>query len=247
MSKATERLLHLFEIVANEGPIGLTDLAKHSGISRSATHRAAQVLEAHGWIRARLYDHAYEVSSKFDAMMADGYVALEEVELIAPIMADIARYKNFAADLGMFTRTGHFEVIESTERSVVLNRRKSLIASDSALMAQLALTPANQVRHLNAYLTTASEIERKVVTTGTHRQRLTEMQAKALAAFPNKIILPFESANNVGGALVIRAKRKSKMHRMEMRELAERAMLSFEKQSIVCPFASHQQKVVRLR
>lgn len=238
MSKATERLLNLFEIVADKGPIGLADLSKASGISRSATHRAAQVLEAQGWIRARLYDHAYEVSSKFDLMMADGYVALEEVEILTPVMREVAKRKNLAADVGLFTRTGHFEFIESTDRGIELNIRKSLITSEAAMSAQIALTPTNQVRHVNAFLAQASEPERKLVTSGMHRQRLTEMLSKGMSAFDNKILLPFESSNNVGGTLVIRSKRRGRSYRLEMRELAQRALLTFEQQGFSCPYAA---------
>lgn len=247
MSKATERLLSLFEIVANKGPIGLADLSKNSGISRSATHRAAQVLEAQGWIRARLYDHAYEVSSKFDHLMAEGYVALEEVELLTDTMQEIAKRKNFAADVGLFTRTGYFEIIESTDRSMELNRRKSLVNSDIAMCAQLALTPTNQVRHLNAFLAQASDPERKLVTSGMHRQRLTELQAKGLGAFDNKVILPFESRNNVGGCLVIRSKRRGRMYRVELRELAHRSLDVLARVNMNCPYAVTQPVVAGMR
>lgn len=242
MSKATERLLHLFEIVANEGPIGLADLTSASGISRSAAHRAVQVLEAQGWVRARLFDHSYEVSSKFDQLMAEGLIALEEVEMLAPFMKEVASRKNFASDVGLFVRTGQFEILESTDRSQELNSRCSLISSDTGMAAQLALSPINQVRHLNAFMGVATDEEQELVTSGTHRQRLNELQVKGMTAFPDKVILPFESANKVGGALVIRSKRRGRLYRMELRELAERGIDTLYRLELNCPFSPYYEK-----
>lgn len=203
-SKATDRLLIVFETIARQGPILLTDLTAATDLPRSAVHRAAQVLQRRGWIRARLSDHAYELSGAFDAMMSNAAFASEEGEALAPLMAELAG-KTMHADLGVFRSLGVFQLVESTDKTAHLGPR-SLVSSQLALIAQAALGAEARVRHLDAFMAGADEGERQIITSGRHFKSL-----RGLGQSPYKISLTqgaalagFVSPGGAAGALRLR-------------------------------------------
>ena len=206
--KATDRLLSVFEAIAQRGPLTLAALTDATGLPRSAVHRAAQVLQRRGWVRARLSDHAYAVSSRFDDAIANARYAQEEAEALAPLMARLAREWGGQVDLGLFVARGVFEVVDSTARRIRLGRR-SLVASPIAVAAQVSLPPAGRVRHLDAFLMQASDEEADFVTSGRHFR-----QVKAAEATINdaggwslegeELLAPFSAPSGVAGALRMR-------------------------------------------
>lgn len=236
MSKATERLLDVFEIIAAHGPISLSNLASQSGIPRSAVHRAAQVLQQRGWVRARLNDHAYEVSSHFDMRMANGHIASAEVELITPVLNSIAERGTFHADLGLFIRAGEFETVESTERSVQIGTRHSMVASSLAITAQFALSPTALVRHLDAFAKDAKEFEKRVVTSGAHQRNVESLRAKGPFAFAGLSLLPFESAEGAVGCVQIRPKNRNRPHSAWLQSITSNSIQRMEACGLTLPF-----------
>ncbi|MGB0507002.1 MAG: helix-turn-helix domain-containing protein [Pikeienuella sp.] len=203
-AKATDRLLIVFEAIAQNGPITLADLAELTGLPRSAAHRAAQVLQRRDWIRARLSDHAYELSGAFDIMMSNAAFASEEGEALAPLMAEMAG-KTMHADLGVFRSLGAFHVVESTDKSLPLGLR-SLVNSKLSLLAQSVLGPEARVRHLDAFMPTASPEEQEVVTSGKHFKRLLALGTTPYILVPlqRAVIAGFISPGGVAGALRLR-------------------------------------------
>lgn len=206
--KATDRLLSVFETIAQRGPVTLAVLTEATGLPRSAVHRAAQVLQRRGWVRARLSDHAYAVSSRFDDAIANARYAQEEAEALAPLMAELAREWGAQVDLGLFVARGVFEVVDSTARRIRLGRR-SLISSPMAVAAQVSLTPAGRVRHLDAFLMHASDEEAEFVTSGQHFQqvRTTEALVKDVGVWDLEgleILAPFSAPSSVAGVLRMR-------------------------------------------
>lgn len=206
--KATERLLSVFEAIAQHGPLTLAALTEATDLPRSAVHRAAQVLQRRGWVRARLSDHAYAVSSRFDDAIANARYAQEEAEALAPLMARLAKDWGGQVDIGLFVARGVFEVVDSTARRIRLGRR-SLVVSPIAVAAQVSLPPAGRVRHLDAFLMQATDDEAEFVTSGQHFRQVknaetTIMETGGLSLEGEEVLTPFSAPSGVAGALRMR-------------------------------------------
>lgn len=209
--KATDRLLTVFEVIAKRGPLPLAELTRVTGLPRSAVHRAAQVLQRRGWVRARLSDHAYAVSSRFDDAIADARYSHEDAEALAPVMTRLAERWSCNADLALFVARGVFEVVDSTDRSAELGRR-SLTASGMAIAAQVALPPTGRVRHLEAFLTQARDDEAEFVTSGGHfrQMKAAEAQVLSVGALTDggaAVLAPFMAPSGVAGTMRLRPRR----------------------------------------
>ena len=163
--KTTERVFQIFETIARLGPVSLADLTEAVDLPRSAVHRSVQTLQRRGWVRARLYDHCYELSSKFDMFMANCQAASAEVEAIAPLMADISS-EGYHVDFGMFTRPGYFETLETTDRNIAITTPHSLLNSLMVLVTLKNLPTSQQIRHIEAYLRYGSETEATAIKAG---------------------------------------------------------------------------------
>ncbi|MGB0412311.1 MAG: hypothetical protein ACPGFA_12030, partial [Pikeienuella sp.] len=100
-----------------------------------------------------------------------------------------------------------FEVVDSTNKRADLGRR-SLIASEIALAAQVSLSPAGRVRHLEAFLAHATREDTEFVTSGGHFRRLKAAEAiieqgGAMRSPDDAGLVPFVAPSGVAGALRI--------------------------------------------
>lgn len=207
--KTTERVFHIFETIARLGPVSLADLTQAVDLPRSAVHRSVQTLQRRGWVRARLYDHCYELSSKFDMFMANCQAALTEVEKIAPVMAEIAT-QGYHVDFGMFTRPGYFETLETTDRNILITTPQSLLSSMMVLVVLKNLEPAQQIRHIEAYLRYGSVIEAEAIKQGEASKILRDVPAEGSADNYYAHVFPKHFFTGSWGAVALRTKGKTR-------------------------------------
>ncbi|PIB23429.1 hypothetical protein BFP76_07710 [Amylibacter kogurei] len=205
-TRTTERILDVFEAVMLSGPISLNELSANTGIPRSSAHRAAQVLERKGWIRPRLFDHAYQVTSLFSREFIAVESAHRIVERVGPSIKSFVSEYDLDAEIGIFSEIGIFDTLDKTERSYDLDTHQSLVMSPLALMAQLILPPELLVRHLDAYLQRANTGERNEITTGQHRLTLTELRKQGPMAISPYFAFPFNDRDKHYGAIVFKQK-----------------------------------------
>ncbi|GHA62577.1 hypothetical protein GCM10008927_30000 [Amylibacter ulvae] len=205
-TRTTERILDVFEAVMLSGPISLNELSANTGIPRSSAHRAAQILENKGWIRPRLFDHAYQVTSLFSREFVSVETAHRLAERIGPSLKTFATEFDLDAEIGVFSDIGVFDTLDKTERSSDLDTHQSLVMSPLALMAQLILPPELLVRHLDAYLSFANTGERHEITTGQHRITLAELRKDGPMAISPYFAFPFHDREQHFGTIVFKQK-----------------------------------------
>lgn len=204
--KTTDRVFVILETIAKDGPITLSELTETVELPRSSVHRAAMTLQRLGWVRARFNDHAYELSSKLDHMMADAHFVYEEVDALTSIMAEVKASRLAHADVGVFVRLGSFQIVDSTDPRVELNKAESMVTSRIAKVAQLSLDKTSLVRNLDAYLKDAGEDEARLVENGrhfAHLQLLREELGKPIGR-NTTFIAPFRNPNGSSGAMRLR-------------------------------------------
>jgi DNA-binding IclR family transcriptional regulator len=170
-TQTIDRVLTIFEAVALQGPISLKDLVSETDVPRSAVHRALQNLQGLGWIRARLIDHTYEVTAKFDHVMANSHSSSPQTEEQEALMITI-RALGCHVDLGMFRGRGKFETIESTDRRTHIGNRHSLVSSAFGIVALRQLSPIKRIRHLEGFLKDATPSEEAIIQSGQMAERL---------------------------------------------------------------------------
>lgn len=161
-TKTTQRVFLIFETIAQKGPISLKELCESVALPRSAVHRAVQTLQERQWVRARLFDHSYEVTSRLDLVVAKSRAAAEELEMVTPVMKAMDSSQLYV-DFGMFTEFGRFETLDSSDKALSIRRRHSFATSLMAKMVLRNLPKAEQLRHLDSYLKGASREETKLI------------------------------------------------------------------------------------
>ena len=202
-AQTIDRVLKVFETVALKGPISLKMLVEETQIPRSATHRALQNLQGLGWIRARLIDHSYEVSSSFDHIMANSHSATSQSEDHEDLLVNI-RAKGCHADLGIFRGRGKFETIESTDRKAVIGNRHSLVSSSFSIVALRQLPPLARIRHLEAFLKDATLDEEAIIQSGQMADRLNVTTPLEPLISTLGVSLPLPDDTEQGVSLLIR-------------------------------------------
>jgi len=80
------RIFEILEGVAKHGPITLDEVAKQTGVSRSATFRALKRLEEGGWIRQRLNGRQYVLTSNVEKKLNSKIEPKQEIECLTPII-----------------------------------------------------------------------------------------------------------------------------------------------------------------
>lgn len=197
-SKATDRLMSVFMMVAEFGPVSLADLTRMTFLPRSSVHRAAQALQAKGWIRARMSDHAYEVTKSFQSSLQASSVTVRCVDMLDGVIRDLAKSLDLTFEVGAFTDMGIFDGIDTTEYKYDLETHQSLTGAPSALFAQLALPPEKLIKHLDGYIQFATDTEKYQITSGRHRTRLADIRKTGHRAIAPYMVFPF-SVEDTGG------------------------------------------------
>lgn len=171
----TQRILIIAETIARHGPITLAQLTDQLQFSRGAIWRAIDTMRAMGWVRMRLGDNAYEIRSALADLFQHGHQSRPEIDLMAPMIARVIAAGPVHVDIGHFTETGVFRVVETT-RKPAPTAPLSLCDDDLAIAAQLALSPQILVGHLRAFMTTARDDERRTITSGEHGRLLASLR-----------------------------------------------------------------------
>jgi DNA-binding IclR family transcriptional regulator len=202
-AQTIDRVLNIFETVALEGPISLKVIVEKTQIPRSAVHRSLQNLQSLGWIRARLHDHSYEVTSHFDNIMANSHSALSQSEEFEETLKQV-RNLGCHADLAIFRGRGKFETIESTDKQAIIGARHSLVTSTLSIVALRQLTPVLRIRHLQAFLKEATPHETNMIKSGQIAQKLasSEPTVPLISSLGVSVALP--DNNEQGTSMLIR-------------------------------------------
>ena len=174
----TQRILSVIEVISAQGPITLQGICAALPISRAAIWRALDTLRATGWVRMRAGDSAFELRCEVIDRLQKGHRSLPEVDLITPIMDQLAKLAPVHVDLGGFAAKGVFRILESNRKSqgAVPATPLSLVSDPLAIAAQLTLPPDSLLGHLRAYMVDASAEDRRILTTGTHGRRIAELR-----------------------------------------------------------------------
>ncbi len=196
--------MSVFMIIAEFGPISLADLTRMTFLPRSSVHRAAQALQAKGWIRARMSDHNYEVTNTFLTSLHASTVSVQCTDLLDQVVRDLAKSLDLAFEIGAFTELGNFEGIDTTEYKSDLESHQSLVTAPGALFAQLALPPEKLIKHLELYLRFATEHDKYQITSGRHRKRLADLRKTGHQAIAPYLVFPFSINDTEYGSLLVK-------------------------------------------
>ena len=171
------------DAIGKHGPISLNALCGLlPDISRAGIWRATAALRDYGWVRTRLADSAFELTSKLDFGLANAHFAHMATErAVEEIQKGLSQGETHVT-VGMFVFPGQFEVIETTQQDVSIGRPLSLVFDECAQDAQCQMDSILLLKHLAAYLNRSdvSEEEADLIRTGQHinnLRTLREMEA----------------------------------------------------------------------
>ncbi len=196
----TQRILIIAEAISRHGPITLAQLTDRLQISRGAIWRALDTLRTMGWVRMRLGDNAYEIRSTMIDSFQHGHKSLPVIEQIAPLIARVLDVGPVHVDIGCFTESGVFQIVEST-RKVLPIAPLALCSDELALAVQLSLSPQILVGHLRTYMTIAPSEERRIITSGTHSRHLASLRDGRIVWQHDRLALSFPLADYIGFGL----------------------------------------------
>lgn len=196
----TQRILIIAETIARYGPITLAQLTERVQFSRGAIWRAVSTMRAQGWVRMRLGDNAYEMRSGFLAVFSNAHRALPEMDLLEPLMVQVAKAGAVYVDLCHFPQIGHCKIIETTRKQMP-SGYLSLCDDDLAIAAQLQMTPKDLVMHLRSFITIASEEERRTITSGEHGRHLARLRDQGAVWLDDRTAVAFPIKGHIGFAL----------------------------------------------
>lgn len=108
------RIFEVLEGVAKHGPITLDEVAKKTGISRSATFRALKRLEEGGWIRQRLNGRQYVLTSKVEKKLNSKIEPKQEIEKLTPIIVENVDLKLFRIRVFQQQTTSSAELVDDS-------------------------------------------------------------------------------------------------------------------------------------
>lgn len=101
--------------MAKNGPITLDQLAKRTGISRSATFRGLKRLEDGGWIRLRLNARQYVLTSKVEQKLNAKIEPKKEIEQLTPIIARSVELKSVRVRIFQQETTATTALVDDSE------------------------------------------------------------------------------------------------------------------------------------
>lgn len=165
-SDFADRLLTIFETIAAHGPISANELALRTDIPKVSAWRGAKILQDRGWIRPRISDGWFQVSSKFDDILADVVIPPPEVDGVSEILDLFRDAPPVAVAVGIFWSYGYYKEIECNRANENYGHKLSLV-DDFQTTAALFLCSENEIaRHLRSYARHCPENERKFIESG---------------------------------------------------------------------------------
>lgn len=153
MKAPSYRVLLVMDTIGEHGPISLNALCKRlPDISRAGIWRAAAALRDYGWVRTRLSDNAFELTSKVDFRLANAHFAHEATQQAVDAIQKRLAQGATHVTAGVFVAPGQFEVVESTQAGVQIGVPLSLVFDEFAREAQCHMDQTALLTHLTAYL-----------------------------------------------------------------------------------------------
>lgn len=173
------RVLLVMDTIGEHGPISLNNLCKRlPNVSRAGIWRAVAMLRDYGWVRSRLSDNAFELTSQLDFKLANAYFAHEATQrAVVKIQKHLAQGAT-QVTVGTFIAPGQLVIIESTQMDAQIGVPLSLVFDDFALAAQSKMDQTVLLKHLTAYIN-RSDLpveEVNIIKTGQHLKGLQELR-----------------------------------------------------------------------
>lgn len=185
------RLLLVLTAIGEHGPISLGELTDLLPVPRTAIWRATATLRDFGWVRIRLSDKAYELTSDCDLKMASCHFAHPACDTATAELQAMRQRGIAAADAGLFITPGRFALIESTRPEAELGASLSLITDPFALAAQAAMPPEDLLRQLRAYQRMADPQEKELIRTGAHARTIMALaRSQRMGQAPTPRMIP---------------------------------------------------------
>lgn len=214
-SDHAERLLLVFELIAKLGPIGLEGLTCASLLPRVSVWRAANSLRAWGWVRMRRCDGCFEVTSHFNALADQMHVAEKEASIFDNIVKTESVFSKVHISLGVLTRFGSFEIIDSTRRKRFSELKYSLVF-DILPLAALSVCTSNEIaKHLLAYAKYGTKDEVHSISSGEALAEVLKIKKSGIAISQDKVSasVAHRFSSGLPGAIEIFQKSDSKRDR----------------------------------
>lgn len=214
------RLFTIFEVIANHGPVSLIDIAAITGIPKVSAWRICRTLRAYGWIRQRLNERDFELSPRLDNLLAGAYVPPQEISDIDMVLDSLAVSSGFEVSVGVLAGYGRYVVLDATSDEHSGQQTLSLVNDVAPMAALLCCSRLDVLRHYEAYMRSATEEERRVISSG---QAIAELYAYAEGIFAwagdgLSFALPWVFATGTCGSVEIGARQDSREGKRKLRE-----------------------------
>jgi DNA-binding MarR family transcriptional regulator len=92
-------VLHIYQVVAVNGPLVLDEVADVSELTRSSSFRALKKLELGGWIRRRLDGRSFVITSLGEKIITKALPAFSFVEQLADLIASMELIKGIRTQI----------------------------------------------------------------------------------------------------------------------------------------------------
>ena len=171
MKAPSYRVLLVMDTIGAHGPINLNAICDRlPGVSRAGIWRATVTLRDYWWVRTRLSDNAYELTTKLDLGFANAHFAHELTERAVEEIQKALSQNAKDVTAGTFVAPGQFEIIETTQTNAQIGVPLSLVFDEYAQEAQSQMDPVVLRKHLTAYLkrTDTSAAEADLIRSGQH-------------------------------------------------------------------------------
>jgi len=113
---AVSKALLVFQAIIKDGPTTPQAIADATGLPRLTVYRAIAEIRAQGWVRDRLGDNAIQISSQLDDLFSEVNIQLKYAEILADCAREVCKHRRLHCDIGIISRPGKAEILESTDR-----------------------------------------------------------------------------------------------------------------------------------
>ncbi|WP_120499275.1 hypothetical protein [Roseovarius sp. EL26] len=184
-------------------------LEQATGQNKVAIHRSLHTLITLGWIRPTLCKTQYRVSSSADLLFANANIPIREIDVLLPFFEKLSREEQVHIDVALFEVPGKLRVVETTDKNPENQREPVSFAwSCMAFSALSNLTTNQRRRQLEAYLQSASQLEKTEIKSPEFLEKLLLVRRKGFAdeKHTNAVSVPFFEFSNqsVIGAICVR-------------------------------------------
>lgn len=180
MASPLEKILTVFECVAQDGPITLAELNKDLPFSRASIWRMLNILRSKGWVRMKLGRCEYVVCERLVRSVKLSDCDSGDLERISSIVKSIIEHKignrlAFHVQYGYFVGDGQFDIVEDSSKDLEKaheNYAISLAWENIAIAAQAYMPGDLRTMHVNSYLKIATGEEAQAIVGGSYTRRV---------------------------------------------------------------------------